>query len=656
MKTMLTSILLCLVSLPALLRAQNFDNSANGAFKGVYYLRHVLLSGVDQTTGTIGRARSLIGTATLDGNGGYTFTGTLMDSTTGASQAYNFSGTYKVSSNGLAKMQNPIETQETVDGGVGLGAFAGSTTESSFQDLLVMIPAGTSTVTNTALQGSYRAGTLDYLQGSSALTRGAYFTLTSTGNGSLGNVSVNGSAVNLNNTNLTQTVTAAAYALSGQGSGTITFPSSGTTQSQLVSGTKSLFLSADSNLLLGGSPTGFDILIGVRASSSSATPAISGTFYAAGFDQDSSTPSTATIDAFYGSLNGAGGASGMNFWHQRLNPMNTQTYDYTFASSVSLDSTGTASKSLVHYDLGVNGKAILIVGRATQYTLALGLHADDFKTTPVFLNPVGVVNSGNFSPITNSVAPNEFISLFGTNLSPVTASPEALPLPATLGGVSVTVNGRPASLFFVSPRQINALVPFNTPEPYATIQVMNNGVSSNTVTVYANDTAPGVFTLDSSGIGSAAALHSDFSIVNTAKPAKPGETILVYLTGLGAVSPPVADGAAAPGGPLSTANKQPKVSFSTQEGVVSFAGLAPGFAGLYQINVQVPTGATPGSQLLSIDNADAFHQEASINIVSATNAAPGAAATSENSDSGSYRPTPVYSPSVKHPNPDGRRR
>src|SRR4029077_213173 len=60
MKTMLTSILLCLVSLPALLRAQTFDNSANGTFKGVYYLRHVLLSGVDQTTGAIGRARSLI--------------------------------------------------------------------------------------------------------------------------------------------------------------------------------------------------------------------------------------------------------------------------------------------------------------------------------------------------------------------------------------------------------------------------------------------------------------------------------------------------------------------------------------------------------------------------------------------------------------------
>jgi uncharacterized protein (TIGR03437 family) len=651
MKTLTTSTLLCLVSLSALLRAQTFDNSANATFKGAYYLRHVLLSGVDQKTGAIARARSLIGTATLDGNGSYTFTGTLMDSSTGAALAYNFTGKYQVASNGLAKMQNPIETQQTVDGGVGLGAFVGSTTESLFQDLLIMIPAGTSTVTNTALLGSYRVGTLDYLQGNSSLTREAYFTLTSAGNGNLGNVNVNGSAVNLNNTNLTQT-SAANYTLSAQGSGTITFPSTGTAQSQLVSGTKTLFLSADANLLLAGSPTGFDMLIGIRAPTGS-NPAISGTFYAAGFDQDASTPTSPIIDAFYGSLNGT--AAGMNYWHQRLNPINTQTYDFTFASSVSLDSNGAASKAFTHYDVGGNGKALLIVGRASQYTLALGLHTDTFSPSPVFLNPVGVVNAGDFSPITNSVAPNEFISLFGSNLSPVRASAQTLPLQTTLGGVSVSVNGRPATLFFVSPEQINALVPFNTPESYATIQVNNNGVSSNAVTVYANDSSPGVFTLDSSGIGAAAALHSDFTIVNAAKPAKPAETILVYMTGLGAVTPPLADGAGAPGSPLSSATKQPRVFFSTQEGLVSFAGLAPGFAGLYQINVQIPGAAAPGSQLLSIDNADAFHQEASINIASASTNASNATAAPVPADSESYRPRPDTRISVKRANQNGRR-
>ncbi|MDQ6758822.1 MAG: hypothetical protein M3Z32_03010, partial [Acidobacteriota bacterium] len=193
-----------------------------------------------------------------------------------------------------------------------------------------------------------------------------------------------------------------------------------------------------------------------------------------------------------------------------------------------------------------------------------------------------------------------------------------------LGGVQVTVNGRPAPLFFVSAQQINALVPFDLTEDYATFRVINNGVSSNPVTVYAGNSSPAVFTQPPDGVSSAAALHSDFSLVNSNNPARRGETILIYLTGLGTVKPAVADGAAGPSrAPFSMITaRAPFVSFSNVEGTVSFAGLAPGLAGLYQINVQVPNTANTGTQILSIDTPEALNEEATISIGAA---APGTA-------------------------------
>ncbi len=616
-----------------ILGAQNFpDNSGNSSFKGNYYLRQVLLSGIDTTTGTVGRARSLMGTATLDGAGNYTFTGTLMDTQAASSQAFNATGTFIVGSNGLAQIKNPLEPNSSVNGGVGLGAFVGSSTETTFQDFLVMIPAGTGAVTNTSLIGSYRVGALEFLQGKSSLARNSYFTLTSTGDGNFGNVSVNGNAANLGNTNLIQTVNNASYSFT-QGAGSLIFPlASGTADMQLISGTKTLYISADGNLLLGGSPSGFDILVGIRANAAGTQARIAGTYYIAGLELDAST---SLIDAFYGSLNGTG--TGVNTWHERFNAVGEGTFDNTFASTVDLDATGAATKSAVHFDVGANGRALILAGRGKQYTLALGLHADDFTGSGVFLNPLGIANAAGFAPITNSVAPGEIVSLFGTGLAGATQSATNVPLPTTLGGVQVTVNGRPAPLFFVSAQQINALVPYNLPEDYATFKVINNGVSSSPVTVYANNSSPAVFTLPPNGISSAAALHADFSLVSANSPARRGETILVYLTGLGTVKPTVADGAAAPPNPFSLTTAPTSVFFSSTEGTVSFSGLAPGFVGLYQLNVQVPTTVNTGTQFLTIDTPDALNQEATIVIAPTSSGSGDKASTADSADSG-YRP------------------
>jgi uncharacterized protein (TIGR03437 family) len=184
------------------------------------------------------------------------------------------------------------------------------------------------------------------------------------------------------------------------------------------------------------------------------------------------------------------------------------------------------------------------------------------------------------------------------------------------------VNGRPAPLTFVSANQINLIVPYATgsnSESYVYFQVINNGAASNTVMVYSNNTAPGVFALTQNGgsfppgIGPAAVTHADNSLVTSSNPAKVGETLVLYVTGLGSVTPAVADGAPAGSSPLSTVDAAVSVFMDGLQANVSFKGLAPGFAGLYQINFVVPSGITPGSLVyIDVSTPDAYASEAKI--------------------------------------------
>ena len=117
------------------------------------------------------------------------------------------------------------------------------------------------------------------------------------------------------------------------------------------------------------------------------------------------------------------------------------------------------------------------------------------------------------------------------------------------------------------------------------------------------------------GIGPAAVLHADYSLVTAENPARAGETLQLYVTGLGTVTPPVADGAAAPSNPLSMVDDLVVVDLFDQNSVdssadVTFAGLAPGFAGLYQINFVVPSGVASGLAYLSVATFEAYTSEA----------------------------------------------
>jgi uncharacterized protein (TIGR03437 family) len=184
-----------------------------------------------------------------------------------------------------------------------------------------------------------------------------------------------------------------------------------------------------------------------------------------------------------------------------------------------------------------------------------------------------------------------------------TAMAASLPFPTSLGGVTVTVNGLAMPLQYVSPTQISGVVPYSTPtdDSFLNVQVNNGNTPSNVVQVYSGDASPGIFTVPPGGIGNGAILHADYSVVTSAKPAKVGEPVLIYLSGLGPTTPPVAAGAAAPTNPLSQVPLNDiAVNIDNQPATVQYAGLAPGLAGLYQLNVTIPFFVRTGNMEIDI--------------------------------------------------------
>lgn len=207
--------------------------------------------------------------------------------------------------------------------------------------------------------------------------------------------------------------------------------------------------------------------------------------------------------------------------------------------------------------------------------------------------PVALVNAASYE---STVAPGSIAALFGASLSTQTAIASSLPLPKTLGGVTVKIGGQDAALFFVSPNQINLQVPSGIAAGSAIIQVFNSGIAAavGDGTVAVTDAAPGIFTLDLSGKNQAIAQNSDlsrnadFDKVPGARPEASGNVVVIYATGIGNTNPLVADGQAAPASPLAQATGTTNVTIGGVPAEVQFSGLTPGFVGLWQINVVLP--------------------------------------------------------------------
>ncbi len=205
------------------------------------------------------------------------------------------------------------------------------------------------------------------------------------------------------------------------------------------------------------------------------------------------------------------------------------------------------------------------------------------------LFPEGVVEGAGFTA-RRPLAPGGIISLFGARFATENNFATQLPLERDLAGDSVRIGDRDAPLYFAGPGQINAQVPFETrPGDDVGVTVNVGDLLTSPQNYRIAPVQPGIFIAGEN----AAILDASFLLVTAQNPVRAGDTIQIFCTGLGAVQEQVETGAPAP--PFSTVQLPVTVTIGGLDAAIAYQGLAPGFVGLYQVNVVVPTGVATGA-------------------------------------------------------------
>ncbi len=226
--------------------------------------------------------------------------------------------------------------------------------------------------------------------------------------------------------------------------------------------------------------------------------------------------------------------------------------------------------------------------------------------SPPSINSGGVVNAASSAPGA-PVAPGSIVSAYGNFLLTEPYGAAAVPLPNSLGGLSLSFGTTPSPLFYAAGGQVNLQVPWELAgQSQASLAASLAGQTGPAQTIPLATYAPGIFTINGQGAGAGAILDSSYNLITASNPAAAGiTTILIYATGLGPVTnqPPTG---AAPGVALSSTTTNPTVMLGNVAANVVWAGLAPGTVGEYQINVSIPANAPTGSAVpltLSIGGA-----------------------------------------------------
>lgn len=220
-------------------------------------------------------------------------------------------------------------------------------------------------------------------------------------------------------------------------------------------------------------------------------------------------------------------------------------------------------------------------------------------TTPAFTADA-VVNSASLAG--GVIAPGELVTIFGVALGPQQGvTPTSGGSGSSVGGTTVTFDGQPAAILYSSYYQVNVQAPYTlVPGKKTNIQVQSTGGTGANVPVDVISSVAGLFTVQSNGTGQVLAVNQDGSQNSNINGAAAGSYVSLYATGLGAVTPAVNAGAVPPNSPLSTVNGGVTVVIGGLVAPVTYAGLAPGYPGLYQINVQIPAGVGSGANRIFI--------------------------------------------------------
>jgi len=270
-------------------------------------------------------------------------------------------------------------------------------------------------------------------------------------------------------------------------------------------------------------------------------------------------------------------------WSVSVFPANQKT---SWLVAFPLSGTGPSTVNLVAASAGLpNG----------VYTATLVFQS--LNTIPQFVNvplnfTVGASTTTVINAVTNAAsfqtaaAPGMILTVFGSRLANAVQAASAVPLPLSMAGVSATVNGIAAPLYYVSAVQLNIQVPYETPTGNALLAVNNNGQVASFV-FPVSTTAPGIF------------LGGDGFLVPTSTTAR-GSTLAMYITGEGEVSPPLATGAApsisTPLSQLPAPLASPSVTVGGVPANIVFGAIPYFLAGVTQINFTVPPNAPTGVQ------------------------------------------------------------
>jgi uncharacterized protein (TIGR03437 family) len=279
-----------------------------------------------------------------------------------------------------------------------------------------------------------------------------------------------------------------------------------------------------------------------------------------------------------------------------------------FAAGVAVDSTGrvymTGNTLSPDFPLTANAAQAQFAGAKAASKIMKG---DAFLTVvsglPLFPPMISLV--ANAEGEGTIIAPNTWVEIKGANLAPDARTWQDSDfvnnqLPTALDGVSVTINGQKAFVYYISGTQINILTPPDLVAGQAQVVVTNGQLSTAPFTVTAQATSPSLFVYN--GGPYVVATHLDGTLIGpttlypgASTPAKGGETIVLYANGFGATTVPVVKGALSQTGALPAL---PQVQIGSSGANVTFAGLIS--PGLYQFNVVVPTGLPSGDNTIIV--------------------------------------------------------
>ena len=291
--------------------------------------------------------------------------------------------------------------------------------------------------------------------------------------------------------------------------------------------------------------------------------------------------------------------TGTNFVSASVVEWNGSSRTTTFASATKL------TVSIPATDIAAAGTAQVAVfnllpGGGTSNSVVFTV----VSSSSPFVPSNSIVNNASFAPGSNPVAPGTIVAIFGINLTDGTSClpPSCNPtfgtndrLNTRMSGAQVTINGTPVPIFYSSPNQLGVEIPTELTVTSAVVQVTVNGQASSLEPVAISPVSPGIFTFTSDGKGAGAFTHVDGSAVTQQSPARAGELVILYATGLGPVTPSVPTGAL----PVSTSSTIAATTLTIDSITVTpdFAGLAGCCVGLNQVNVRLPADTRSASNV-----------------------------------------------------------